>query len=562
MARRITLIESHPDLVSDWWGSNFTTDPAKITASSVKKVNWVCPEYGHTFEAAVRTVAKYQECYVCSGKTLLRGVNDLATLCPRVVSCWDEQENEKEPSQVRAKSQEIVHIVCEEGHKFSTQARTLLRGHWCKYCAGIHTVKGVNDITVTRPDLLDLWDYAKNYGIDPSDYKRGSHKKVWWKCREGHSWLNTIHNVGNGSGCPTCAGMVLEKGKSLGDLYPELVPEWSSDNDKSPYEVFRQSNEDAKWVCANNPDHTWTTKIYSRTGTDPTGCPTCFQGGSSTAQQEMTEFIRNNAGHIETDYVGLCRGKRHVDVYVPSKNVAFEFNGLYWHSDAPGIKSAPVVEKEKDCAVNGVDLYVVWEDDWRDRREIVEKWIRSVLGTRDQDKVNARQCHVRGVSKQESREFLNAHHIQGNKDGSVRVGLYLDNTLVAMAVFTRAETTLRLERYATSANVRGGFTKLISWVDRNIHYTTMETFADLTYSKGKLYEENGWAEVGRLKPDYSYRFRDRRVHKFNYRVSRFKEDPTLKYEEGRSERELALLNKLYRVYDAGKIKYTRSNPSL
>lgn len=562
MARRIPITETHPDVVATWWGDNPDIDPNKITDSSVKKAKWVCPTHGHVFEAMVRSVVNSPECYVCSGRVLLTGLNDLKTVCPRAADHWDLEEDQPDPSQIRARSQEIVHIVCEEGHKFSTQARILSKGHWCKYCAGINTVPGVDDITVTSPDLMGMWDYTKNEGVNPENYKRGSHKKVWWSCGKGHSWLNTIHNIGNGSGCPVCAGMVLERGNSLGDLYPELVPEWSSDNDGTPYDVFSQSNKDVEWVCSNNSQHKWTTKVYSRTGDSPTGCPTCFLGGTSAAQRDLTMYVESLVGPVEANYEGLCRGKRHVDVYVPGKKVAFEFNGLYWHSDAPGIKSAPVSEKEQDCTENGVDLYVIWEDDWRDRNTIIKEWIKSILGVRDQEKINARSCEIREVPKQQSREFLDSNHVQGYKGGSIRIGLFFKDSLVALAVYSRSGTTLRLERYATSSNVRGGFTKLVAWADRNIDYKTMETFADLTYSKGRMYNATGWSEIGRLKPDYTYRYRSTRVHKFNYRLQRFKVDPDLYYEEGRTERDLALLNKLYRVYDAGKIKYARTNPNI
>ena len=47
----------------------------------------------------------------------------------------------------------------------------------------------------------------------------------------------------------------------------------------------------------------------------------------------------------------------------------------------------------------------------------------------------------------------------------------------------------------------------------------------------------------------------RKYHKFNYRKNRFRRDASLKYEEGLTERELADLNNLYRVYDAGKTRW-------
>lgn len=53
----------------------------------------------------------------------------------------------------------------------------------------------------------------------------------------------------------------------------------------------------------------------------------------------------------------------------------------------------------------------------------------------------------------------------------------------------------------------------------------------------------------------------RRVHKFNYRKERFKKNNTLKYREGLTERELADLSGLCRIWDAGKLKWVKHSHS-
>lgn len=68
--------------------------------------------------------------------------------------------------------------------------------------------RGVNDLRVLRPDLLEEWDYAKNSANDtfPEDFTTHSKEKVWWKCAAcGNGWQATIKNrADNNSGCPTC----------------------------------------------------------------------------------------------------------------------------------------------------------------------------------------------------------------------------------------------------------------------------------------------------------------------------------------------------------------------
>ena len=37
------------------------------------------------------------------------------------------------------------------------------------------------------PELIVQWDFEKNTLL-PTEVTTGSHKKVWWKCKLGHSW--------------------------------------------------------------------------------------------------------------------------------------------------------------------------------------------------------------------------------------------------------------------------------------------------------------------------------------------------------------------------------------
>lgn len=46
--------------------------------------------------------------------------------------------------------------------------------------------------------------------------------------------------------------------------------------------------------------------------------------------------------------------------------------------------------------------------------------------------------------------------------------------------------------------------------------------------------------------------------KLGYRLKRFRNDLELQYEEGLTERELAKLNGLNRIWDAGKIKWVKT----
>ena len=55
-----------------------------------------------------------------------------------------------------------------------------------------------------------------NGALTPEMVTAGSHKKVWWQCREGHVWKAVVYSRTGPKkcGCPVCAGRVKEDRQS------------------------------------------------------------------------------------------------------------------------------------------------------------------------------------------------------------------------------------------------------------------------------------------------------------------------------------------------------------
>lgn len=547
----------NPDRSKYWDYTKNPDTPRELTSGSSKKRWFVC-DSGHSFEIGLNSISSGRWCRYCSRNVVVPGETDILTVRPELSVIWDWDEN-PDPTTVSVRSGTMLSWVCRDyPHKWVSTPGNLLG---CAVCSGHQVWPGFNDFKTHNPQRANYWDYTKNTGT-PEEFTKGSGKEKYFTCENNHSFKLKLGTATDGVWCPYCSGRLPTSETSLLALYPEVANEWSPLNDITPNDVLPHSNSRRVWECPKG--HEWEAYVYSRTY-GGSGCRTCNPAGSKM-QKSVSDFIRGliPGEEVMDDYVDAFSDRRHVDIYVPGRSIAFEFNGLYWHSDATGLRNSPVAAKVQDCTDSGVDLYVIWEDDWRDRQEIVKRWLKNLLRVSDQEKINARDCEIKGTTVEDSRVFLLKNHIQGYASGSTRVGMYHDGDLVAIAVLSswKNGSLLKLERYATSANVRGGFSKLMKWVDRNIEYETMETFADLTYSKGKLYENTGWIAEKTLSPDYSYIFKGERVHKFNFRLKRFREDGNLLYETGKTERELAAMNNLYRVYDAGKIKYTRKNPTI
>ena len=334
----------------------------------------------------------------------------------------------------------------------------------------------------------------------------------------------------------------------------------------------------------------WETQVYQRTGVSPTGCPKCNPTGMSNAEKDLVSVVRSLLPGVvvQENVKGLLPGSFELDIVIPDLKVAIEFNGLRWHSECAKKDKNCHLKKLNMCSEMGYRRIQIWEDDWRDRRDVTirslahklnaTRYVFRVLEHFDSkmsEKVMARKLTVGVVTGREARDFLNANHMQGAVSATYHLALFdCDGDIRALmslrsprqnARMHRADGEWEVQRYATLGIVSGGFSKLLTAAENLIRengltITRWVSFAANDISDGGLYESSGFVVANVIGPDYKYvgdKTHWRRVAKEGYQKKRFRTDDTLVWDESWTEHEAALANKLYRIYDAGKIKYVK-----
>lgn len=124
-----------------------------------------------------------------------------------------------------------------------------------------------------RPELAGLWHPSLNGELTPRDVSPSSHKRVWWQCREGHTWQAKIYSLADGSGCPYCSGRLPIPGQTdLESTHPRLAAEWDTEkNGTTAAAVSAGSAVNAWWRCPEG--HSYHAVVHSRTA--GSGCPYC-----------------------------------------------------------------------------------------------------------------------------------------------------------------------------------------------------------------------------------------------------------------------------------------------
>lgn len=204
------LATVNPALAMQWdTEKNGDLKPTDVLAGSERYVWWKCGK-GHSWRASVLSRNRGAECPVCTGKAVMPGENDLATLFPGLAAQWDTERNGSlTPDQVTSFSNRKVWWRCTLGHEW--QAVIAARGaenSGCPYCAGRRVLAGFNDLATICPQIAVQWDDTLNGSLTPEMVTPGSHKRVWWRCGEGHVWKTAVYSrTGKQKcGCPVCAG--------------------------------------------------------------------------------------------------------------------------------------------------------------------------------------------------------------------------------------------------------------------------------------------------------------------------------------------------------------------
>ena len=204
--------------------------------------------------------------------------------------------------------------------------------------------------------LMQEWDWEKNneLGFDPQKLTFGSGKKVWWKCNKGHEWQATIGSRSKGIGCPYCSGRYVIKGQNdLQTVNPELAKEWccEKNNGLTPLDVMPNSDKKVWWIC--NKGHEWQATVGSRNRGN--GCPICHSEQNTSFPEYVLLFYLQKYG-LEAIHLYKEKGFE-LDIYIPSKNTAIEYDGYYWHKN----KTKEDLEKNKKCVKERIKLYRIRE---------------------------------------------------------------------------------------------------------------------------------------------------------------------------------------------------------
>jgi len=274
---------------------------------------------------------------------------------------------------------------------------------------------------------------------------------------------------------------------------------------------------------------------------------------------EIGNYIRSLGLIIETNVRTILNGLE-LDIYIPEKRIAIEYNGIYWHS---AFKKKPNyhVDKYLQCKEVGIHLIQIFEDEWMRNSSLIKARLKNVLGFGQ--KIAARKCTIVELTTGEYRDFVDRHHLSGYAHSTLKYGLQFKGEIKAVMGFSKSRYTkdgYEIIRYCSDETVVGGAGKLLAHFVSAAKPNNIVTYADRCWSNGNLYRKLGFVDttIHSANTSYWYIKNNIRYHRSNFTKGRLVK---LGYSPLLTETEIMDQLGYTKIYDCGNYRFEWTSPS-
>lgn len=448
-------------------------------------------------------------------------------------------------------------ITCPIHGDFLQIAHAHISGQSCKQCTLDNRSLSFDEFIIKATAL-----HKGKYKYPDQTYSNTRHK-IKILCPEHGIFEQTVNSHLSGHGCKECGlSLTLSAKTPSFDEVVRLFNQVHNNKYTYPQQDYVNNKTKIRITCPVHGDFFQIANSHL----GGKGCLSCVNGNNSECERNLSSCfsdatkINNHKIPLNdiTSEVRKPSGNNsrsiELDIFFPDKNVAVEFHGLYWHSEARVGKTYHL-DKMFVCKEKGIDLIQIFEDEWENKPEIVQSIINTRLGIYE-NRYMARKTDRVEVDSKTACAFYEANHIQGKVGAKNHYGLVLDGELVAMASFGirssifKNNHEIELIRFCTKLNTQviGGLSKLM----KPFTGIKVKTYCDLRLFNGNGYKSVGFKVIGESKPGYYYVKSNTRYSRFQFQKHKLANMLDV-FDSSLSESENMKNNGYSRIYDCGNL---------
>ena len=276
-------------------------------------------------------------------------------------------------------------------------------------------------------------------------------------------------------------------------------------------------------------------------------------------EEELHKYIESICNYkIEYHNRKILQGKE-LDIYIPEKKLAIEFNGNYWHSSDFKDKYYHQ-EKTIACAKQGIRLIHIFEYEWNNIK--LQNKLKNIINmtiNNNGDIHYARNCKIIEIDDNTEEEFENAYHIQGYAKSSIKIAC-IDNTgVLGVMTFGRPRFNnsyqYELIRLCFKENtiVVGGVQKMFKYFLDKYSPQSIITYCDISKFTGNSYLKLGFSPVDNkaiTEPNYVWTDGIIVLNRYQTQKSKICSENDSMY----TENQLMSKRNFIKIYNSGNIK--------
>lgn len=431
-------------------------------------------------------------------------------------------------------------IVCPIHGVFEQTPSKHLSGQGCPKCGHNSFMTTETLIEEARKIHDGKYDYSKTEYIDYNT-------KICIICPEhGEFWQYPYQHIDRKNGCPKCGNIATASklSKTREDFIKDAI---KVHGNKYTFKdtIYKNSTTRIKVNCRKHGMF----EILPSNLLQGYGCPKC-RCTYSKEENEVANFIGEL--NVESEKIKLENGQE-LDIYIPDKKIAFEFDGLYWHCE---LKKDKYYHSKKTyyCKEQGIRLIHIFEDEWLYKRDIVKSNIRYLLH-KNINRIYGRKCIIKVLNKDDTKCFLDKNSIKEISVPSINYGLIYDGKIVSIMSFKNIRNkTYELMVFCNLLNttITGGFAKLLKSFISDFNPSCIVSYVDKRWDNGELFDDNGFKHIRDKNPDYSYIIGHKRETKTKYRKKNLIDQG---FDANKTENEIMLERGIPRIYDCGTMVF-------
>lgn len=170
--------------------------------------------------------------------------------------------------------------------------------------------------------------------------------------------------------------------RMLSELSDDVIPMFT----REEYVGLANGNDliEYEWKCVHCG------KMFRRSVGNVTHAPKCSFCGYvfSSGEMEIINLIKSNCdSEIVTHTRQVLPSHHELDIYLPDRKVAIEYNGLYWHSIENGKDKEYHISKSIECEQLGIHLIHVFGDEWKKRKDEISSFIVDAITLEDKSEI-------------------------------------------------------------------------------------------------------------------------------------------------------------------------------